>query len=1090
MPPPATAPPPPLLSPGPPAARPHAATATATTARPCRRLTHRAAATPRSRRRGERAAARRLCCSARRTTPTPGGGRRTSAPRSPSGSTPPSAMEDRVQAMLKLIGADGDSFGKKAELYFKSRPELINHVEEMFRSYQALADRFDRLSSELHRANHTIATVFPDQVQFSMQDGDGEMFPKTISGVDLSNFKFPSLEGLPAGSRGASRGTSPVPKWGTQAHRRVTSQMSKEKAQEEIDKLQKQILVLQTEKEFLKTSYDSTLGRYLDIEKQVAELQDEVCSLQDAFSTGAAIEDNEARALMAARAFVSCEDTLVNLQDQQKTSVVEAKVEFRRANEAMEKLKNFKDECGVAHAQMDGHDHHDTELGHGQPFEDIDDLTPNEGRLDLQEICQKVKELFELHPEPSVAELADKVDRLVEKVVDLELATISQNAQISRMRTEIDDLHQRLHALEEDKATLVVDASNLADRLKQVEEMLQAVQQIGTSIQNGTEDICKQMTEASHELTDFVETLNSPEPQITDIVESSETSKSSVSPECDSGLATLSVKKEPSDSLVGTTSEVQKHGKGLEDPVVQQQLVPECDSGLATLSVKKEPSNSLVGTTSEVEKHGGGLEEPVLQRQLVPECHSGLATLSVKKETSTSLVGTTSEVEKHGEGLEDPVVQQQLVSECDSGLATLSVKKEPSDSLVGTTSAAEEHGEGLEEPVVLVPNDPESEEKILLQVEKHDQSLEDPAVPEQLVPNEPEGEEKIRLQDCASVLQNYKDTEQKLSEIEKRNQENHLEAMSELKELKNANATKDVEIHSLRRMLSSLQKKRSASVTDSTEKSEETSKISTGPVTEDKEVAEIEEYIKQCQVEDTLACSAAEKFRAEIDRVLGENLDFWLRFSTSYHQIRNFQASFGNLKAEMDKLTDEQAQGGAYGFAANYQVAKLESAVLEKKFRDLNTDLQVWMEKNVLLKGEVENRFSSLCGIQEEISKITLVKSEEVHFNPFQAAKFQGEVLNMKQENNKISKELEAGLDHVRGLQVEVGRVLLKLRENLELSIARSNRAQQNFRNLSTKAGVPLRTFLFGPKPKKPSLFSCMGPGVHKHHGCSKSGRR
>ncbi|OEL23217.1 Protein NETWORKED 2A [Dichanthelium oligosanthes] len=841
-------------------------------------------------------------------------------------------MEDRVQAMLKLIGADADSFGKKAELYFRSRPELINHVEEMFRSYQALADRFDRISSELHKANHTIATVFPDQVQFSMQEGDGEGLPKVLSGIDLSNFKFPSLEGLSMGSHGGSRGTSPVPKKGAQAHRRVTSNMTKEKAQEEIDKLQKQILALQTEKEFLKTSYESALGKYLDIEKQVAELQDEVCSLQDAFSTGAAIEDNEARALMAAQAIVSCEDTLVSLQDQQKRSTEETKVEFRRANEAIEKLKTFKNECGLPHAQMEGHDHHDTKLSHALPVEDADDSALNEGRLDLQEICQKVKEIIERYPELSVAELADKVDRLVEKVINLELATTSQNAQIDRMRTEIDGLHERLHALEQDKTALVVDSSSLADRLKKVEEMMQEVQQIWKSVQNGTANICKEMTEASHELTEFVETLHAPEPEISDFVDSLRDSKGDAS---------------------------------LEDD----------DSGQTSLSVKKDLSSSL---------------------------HD------------------TSEIEKHDEISEGPVAQKQLVRK------------------------------------------------------------------------EPEGEEKILLQDYASVLQSYKDTEQKLSEIEKRNQGYHLEAMSELKDLKSANATKDEEIHSLRRMLSSLQKKMSASITESIEKSEETSKISTSPATEDKEIAEIEEYIKQCKVDDSLACSVAEeKFRAEIDRVLGENLDFWLRFSTSYHQIRNFQTSFDKLKTEMNKLTDEQEQGGTYGFAASYQVAKLESAVLEKKFRDLNTDLQVWMEKNVLLKGELENRFSSLCSIQEDISKITtLDKSDEVHFNPFQAAKFQGEVLNMKQEHNKVAKELEAGLDHVRGLQVEVGRVLLKLRENLEISIARSHRAQQNFRNLSTKAGVPLRTFLFGSKPKKPSLFSCMGPGVHKHHGGSKAGSR
>ncbi|KAG8085863.1 hypothetical protein GUJ93_ZPchr0010g7945 [Zizania palustris] len=796
-------------------------------------------------------------------------------------------MEDRVKAMLKLIGADGDSFGKKAELYFKSRPELINHVEEMFRSYQALADRYDRISSELHKANHTIATTFPDQVQFSMQDGDGEGFPKGISGIDLNSFKFPALEGLPMGSRGASRGTSPVPKR-AQAHRRITitSHTNKDNAQEEIDRLQKQILLLQTEKEFLRTSYDSALGRYLDIERQVAELQDEVCSLQDAFSTGAAaIEDNEARALMAARAIVSCEDTLVNLQHQQKRSGEEARIEFTRFVEAKKKLDTLKNECRQPHTQCDEPANNDKELIIALPSADCDGSSvQNELRFDLQEVCQKVKDLIELHPEVSVADLAEKVDRLVEKVIDLELATTSQNAQINRMRIEIDDLHKLMQALEEDKLALVADSKKLQR----------------PELQN----------------SGF---MNSP----------------------------------------------------LESKCQEE------ESEVTSQDIKQQSSGSIDGSKNEVDKHNGGSEGPVVQ----------------------------------------------------------------------------EHPD---------TNGSESEDKVL-------------------------------LEEYVSPLQSYKDAEQNLSDFENKNQQYHIESMSELKDLKSANAMKDKEIHSLRRMLSSLQRKMSASYPEKVEKSEEVSKISTAPITEDKEIAEIEEYVKQCQVEEQVASSIAEeKFRADIDRVLEDNLDFWLRFSTSYHQIQNFQTSFDKLKAEMGKLIDAQVQCGADGVPISHQVAKLESAVLEKKFRDLNTDLQVWIEKNVLLKGELENRFSTLCGIQEEISKITTMDSSyEVHYStPFQAAKFQGEVLNMKQENNKVAKELEAGLDHVRGLQVEVGRVLLKLRENLESSIARSNRTQLNFCNLSTKAGVPLRTFLFGTKPKKPSLFSCMGPAGHKHHRGSRPGRR
>lgn len=65
--------------------------------------------------------------------------------------------------MLKIIEEDADSFSKGAELYFKKRPELIKFVEETYRAYRALAERYDHISGELHKANHTIATAFPDQ---------------------------------------------------------------------------------------------------------------------------------------------------------------------------------------------------------------------------------------------------------------------------------------------------------------------------------------------------------------------------------------------------------------------------------------------------------------------------------------------------------------------------------------------------------------------------------------------------------------------------------------------------------------------------------------------------------------------------------------------------------------------------------------------------------------------------------------------------------------------------------------------------------------------------------------------------------------
>ncbi|MFS7987167.1 putative protein Networked (NET), actin-binding (NAB) [Helianthus anomalus] len=55
------------------------------------------------------------------------------------------------QSMLKLIEEDGDSFAKKAEMYYQKRPQLISHVEEFYRMYRSLAERYDNVTGELRK---------------------------------------------------------------------------------------------------------------------------------------------------------------------------------------------------------------------------------------------------------------------------------------------------------------------------------------------------------------------------------------------------------------------------------------------------------------------------------------------------------------------------------------------------------------------------------------------------------------------------------------------------------------------------------------------------------------------------------------------------------------------------------------------------------------------------------------------------------------------------------------------------------------------------------------------------------------------------
>ncbi|KAK9057505.1 hypothetical protein SSX86_022341 [Deinandra increscens subsp. villosa] len=60
-------------------------------------------------------------------------------------------MDQSVKRMLKLIEEGGDSFAKKAEMYYQKRPELVSHVEEFYRMYRSLAERYDNVTGELRK---------------------------------------------------------------------------------------------------------------------------------------------------------------------------------------------------------------------------------------------------------------------------------------------------------------------------------------------------------------------------------------------------------------------------------------------------------------------------------------------------------------------------------------------------------------------------------------------------------------------------------------------------------------------------------------------------------------------------------------------------------------------------------------------------------------------------------------------------------------------------------------------------------------------------------------------------------------------------
>ncbi|XP_052191559.1 kinase-interacting protein 1-like [Diospyros lotus] len=938
-------------------------------------------------------------------------------------------MEEKVHTMLKLIEEDGDSFAKRAEMYYKRRPELIIFVQESFRAYRSLAERYDSISTELQNANNTIASVFPERIQFDMDDdeeGGPPRFPKDLPQAMANNApsvpKYPKkdLKGLLTSASKelqAKKKSSRAPK---PKKTPPKSGLSKSEAVQEIDKIQKEILALQTVKEFVKSSYESGIAKFREIESKVTELQDRVVSLQDEFSVGKVIEDDEARTLMAEAALRSCEEALAQLQEKQERSTEEAKAEFKRVQDARDKLRLIREKfLPGQQANEEKPINKDGSAKANMNLEGLKDepdhVTPE--RQELDALREKIKEHFDADSKESISvtELAEKIDELVSKVISLETAVSSQTALIGRLRTETDDLHAQIRTLEDDKANLVDGTITLTKRLREMEEKLKEVQDLNQNVEKQNNNLQTHFTDACSSLD-----------QLSDKI--------------------LNVK--PDEEL-----------EPLQEEDVSSERRPQCTKR-PTLRRSGDVSSVEVKTREELEKQEN------ISSQGGDSMNSRSPKTIVGDEKNEQVLGISVNNQEQKE--------EEKVSEVQSniGLNVISEKQEDPKSLEkvdkqGVSSTADD----------AVSSEPQEGT-----IEKYDET----DWPQTLL-NGLEDKEKILLTEYTSILRNYKDLKKKLSDVEKRNRDSHFEMTVQLRELSAAIAKRDEEIQWLRQKLNLGQEnfrenndlKEGSLLISITSLDDQDAKPEATEDTEASRTPEVPvvntEEVKLVLIDQGQSMSPIEeRLRMNIDAILDENLDFWLRFSTSFHQIQKLKTGFQDLQDEISKLREKEKSSQEESATTDL---KSDLKPLYKHLREIQTETTLWIEQGALLKDEVYRRFSSLCNIQEEITESLKAGAaeEEIKFTSHAAAKFQGEVLNMKQENQRVRDELDAGLDHITTLQRNIEDTLVKLDAEFGLSGNHSNSSQWRKSAGQGQGRVPLRSFIFGTKPKrKTSIFSCM----------------
>ncbi|KAG9140668.1 hypothetical protein Leryth_006868 [Lithospermum erythrorhizon] len=849
-------------------------------------------------------------------------------------------MEEKVHYVLSLIQEDGDTFAKRAEMYYKKRPELISFVEESYRAFRALAERYDHLSTELQNSNNTLATCFPDQFQIPMDEDDEygstkiSRMPSPISAPNAPNAPMVpkalanDLKGLVQKRSKELQNKSPSNGNDSEARAVAKSGLSKSEAIEEIDKLHKDILGLQTVKEYVKSSYQSGLEKYWTIENTIMEKQQKVYNLQDEFDIVKVIEDDEARRLMAEAALKSCQETLTELRETQQKTVREAKEEGEKIEDASQRLKHINDQ--YLHEQTDGEE--DKPFSENNYTFNTGDVTPSSS-IDLGGVTpEEINQQFDSSSitSISVTELAEKIDELVSKVINLESAVSSQIALIDRLRSESHELHEHIDTLEDDKETLSEGTNELRKKVKEVQEKLNAVRDLNRNVECSNTNLETRFAEAQSSLDRISEKLNN----------------------------------------VTTDEELN-----------------------TTLSKQDETRQQEESNTE-------------------PEEESNTQT---QEESNT----------------QEKVSQEHFPSD-DKEASALS-KTEDADAKLGHTL---DENVDLNWPMLLLSGE--------------------------------EDKEKLLLKEYTIVLKAYKKLKRKLIAMEKKEKEEHVEQITELRI---AITKRDEAIQYLRRKLIALQR----TFTMNTDADES----STFCPSDDQNIEDttIEEGVTSCTTEEDKYFNSIlsdhnktispveENIRKDVDTILDENLDFWLRFSTSFHQIEKFKTMVEDLQGEISQTRDKKQYEYKFSFGV-----KSELRPIYKHLKEIEIELKAWLKQTATLKEEVERRSSCICDIQEKISLALKqgIEEEEIIISSHQASKFQGEILYMKQENKKVSDELQSGIDHMISIQGEVDRTLIKLNDEF---------GNQHLNRSHIRSKIPLRSFLFGVRRKKQkSIFAFMHP--------------
>ncbi|XP_044487435.1 protein NETWORKED 1A-like [Mangifera indica] len=362
-------------------------------------------------------------------------------------------MDAKVKAMIKLIEEDADSFARRAEMYYKKRPELMKLVEEFYRAYRALAERYDYATVELRQAHRTMVEAFPNQVPYALPDGspsgptgpgaephtpemthpirallDPDDLQKDALGLSSAN-----LHDLKGNGGYSEESYSGITKRGL-FHFSADNHNLADKTDSEVETLKKTLAEIQDEKESILLQYQQSLQKFSSLEKELNHAQEDAGGLDERASKA----DIEIKVL---------KESLIRLEAERDARLLQC-------NDCLGKISNL--ETLISKTQ-----------------EDSKGLNERASKVEIE--AQNLKqELSRLEAEKDACLLQYKqclqmINALEKKISLAEENVRMLNEQTERSEAEIEALKQALSRLNEEKEATAFQYERCLEKMAKME---------------------------------------------------------------------------------------------------------------------------------------------------------------------------------------------------------------------------------------------------------------------------------------------------------------------------------------------------------------------------------------------------------------------------------------------------------------------------------------------------------------------------------------------------------------------------------------------------------------------------------------------